>query len=147
MKATALSALALLLLAAGALRADPPGVVERIEREGGQVRRGGPGGRVSVVRMPNRAGDADLAGLCELRGLEVLVFLDPLVSDDGLRSVSELRQLRHLALLRAGVTDEGLRHLEALTGLKQLDLYKCPYVTDGGVARLKKALPGCTINR
>ena len=56
MKAHALSALALLALA-GTLRADPPGVVERIEREGGRVRRDGPGGQVRIVQMPNKAGE------------------------------------------------------------------------------------------
>ena len=42
MKATVLSALAL-LLAAGALRADPPGVVERLEKAGATVARRGEG--------------------------------------------------------------------------------------------------------
>ena len=95
--------------------------------------------------MPQGTTDADLAGLCELRGLEVLILIEPLVTADGLRTVSELRQLRRLALLRACVTDEGLRRLEALGGLKELDPGGCPNVTEEGVARLRKALPGCEV--
>src|SRR5438105_581650 len=76
MKATALPALALLLLA-GALRADPPGVIGRIEKADGRVRRAGndPAGPVDAVFLPPGATDADLAGLCELRGLETLALL------------------------------------------------------------------------
>jgi hypothetical protein len=122
---------------------------ERILRGGGLVDRGGvdPGTQVTAVRLPNGAGDADLAGLCELRGLETLLFVQPRLTDDGLRSVAELRQLRRLVLVKADVSDAGLRHLEALGRLEQLDLRGCPNVTEAGVERLRKALPGCTINR
>jgi hypothetical protein len=112
-----------LLATAGALRADPPGVLERIEKGGGSVHRDDPGGRVYGVRLPPRATDADLLGLCELR------------------------QLRGLNLNRSGVTDEGPRALEAMPGLRTLDLTDCPNVTDGGVARLRKALPGWEVYR
>jgi len=45
MKARVLSAL-VLLLAPAAVRADPPGVIEHIEKGGGSVRRDGVGGPV-----------------------------------------------------------------------------------------------------
>ena len=70
MKAHALSAVAL-LLAAGPLRADPPGAAEP----------------VTVVVLPPGAGDADLARLCEVRLLRVLDLSGTRVSDDGLRAV------------------------------------------------------------
>jgi Leucine Rich repeat len=147
--ASPLSALVLLLLA-GALRADPPGVVERLRRLGADVGQdhSRPGLPVDLVVLRPAAGDADLAGLCELRRLGFLELAETGVTDDGLRLVSELRALRTLRLNgAAGVTDEGLRHLEAMAGLKVLDLRGCPNVTDEGVARLKKALPRCRVVR
>jgi len=124
MKATTLSALVLLVLA-GALRADPPGVVERIEKAGGKVRRvgDGPGAPVLVAWMPPGATDADLAGLCELRSLGALSLAGSHVTDAGLDRVAELR------------------------GLRELNLLGCPGVTAEGAARLRKALPGCEVYR
>jgi hypothetical protein len=55
--------------------------------------------------------------------------------------------VRGLYLIRVNVTDRGPRHLEARTGLKDLYLLDCPNVTREVVTRLRKALPGCTINR
>src|SRR5258708_1548396 len=123
MKATTLSALALLVLA-GALRADPPGVVERIERGGGYVRRDGVGGPVNEVVLRPGSTDADLAGLCELRGLAKLALIDTRLTDDGLRTVAGLTHLRRLDLDLdgAGVTDAGLRHLGEVGGMKELRL-------------------------
>jgi hypothetical protein len=147
MKTMALSALAL-LLTVGALRADPPGVVERIEKGGGQVFRAGKGpaaGRVDGVRMPRKATDASLDGLCELRLLWGLDLSDTEITDAGLARVAELRQLSLLLLQRTGVRDAGLRHLEALGELEELDRRRCPNVTPEGVGRLRKALPGCEI--
>ena len=124
MKATALSAL-VLLLAAGPLRADPPDGVERIEKDGGKVRRAGdgPGAPVVVVWMPEGTTDADLAGLCELRSLRALYLGGSHVTDAGLARVAELR------------------------GLRELNLLGCPGVTAEGAARLRKALPGCEVYR
>jgi hypothetical protein len=146
MKAHALSGLALLALA-GALRADPPGVVERIEKGGREVRRGGAGGRVYEVVLGRGATDADLAGLCELRELEILALSGSRVTDDGLRTIAALRSVRALSLEGDDITDAGLRHLEALNTLEVVLLARCPKVTDAGVARLKKALPRCEIHR
>jgi hypothetical protein len=147
MKAHVLSALALLLVLSGALRADPPGVVERIEKGGGEVRRGGAGGRADMVVLGRGATDADLAGLCELRELEILALSGSRVTDDGLRTIAALRSVRGLSLESDDITDAGLRHLEALNTLEVLLLARCTKVTDAGVARLKKALPRCDIHR
>ena len=124
MKATALSALAL-LLAAGPLRADPPGVVGRIKRQGGELYREprGDGRGVVGILFPGGATDADLAGLCEPRYLE------------------------SLDLSQTQITDDGLVRLAELKGISYLALRGCPDVTDEGVERLRKALPGCKVYR
>src|SRR5262249_43019301 len=111
MKATALSVLAL-LLAAGPLRADPPGAVQRIETGGGLVLR--VGGRVDGLALGEGATDADLAGLCEVRGLDMLYLLDTEVTDEGLRVVAGLPGVRSLVLRGRTFTDAGLRRLEAM---------------------------------
>ncbi len=110
MKATALSAL-VLLLAAAAVHADPPGVVERIVKGGGQVHHAGgdPAGRVDAVVLRG-ATDADLAGLCELRGLEQLRLADTRVTPDGLRAVGALGQVRHLIPLEEWLTLPAVQH-------------------------------------
>jgi hypothetical protein len=84
-----------LLLATGAARADPPGVIERIEKGGGRVRRAGndPTGRADAVVLPFGATDADLAGLCELRGMERLALWETHLTDDGWRTVAGLPQV------------------------------------------------------
>jgi hypothetical protein len=145
MKARVLSAL-VLLLASAAVRADPPGVIEHIEKGGGSVRRDGVGGRVRG-RPGAGATDADLAGLCELRGLEILALCGTRVTDGGLRTIAALPSVRALSLESDDITDAGLRHLEALKPLEVLLLAGCPKVADAGVARLKKALFRCDIHR
>jgi len=146
MKARVLSAL-VLLLAPAAVRADPPGVIEHIEKGGGSVRRDGVGGPVYEVVLGRGATDADLAGLCELRGLEILALSGTRVTDGGLRTIAALRSVRALSLESDDITDAGLRHLEALKPLEVLLLAGCPKVTDAGVAHLKKALLRCDIHR
>src|SRR5262245_46374294 len=143
MKPAALSALAM-LLSAGAARADPPGVVERIRAKGGMASQNGPTDPVYRVDLRgNGVADADLAGLCELHGLAVLALWDTQVSDEGLRAVAGLRQVKFLFLQGDYVTDAGLRHLEGMDGLNGLSIGACPHVTDEAVARLRKALPRC----
>jgi hypothetical protein len=110
MKAMALSALVLLLWA-GAVRADPPGVAGRIEKAGGRVGRlgDGPGGPAVVVWMPRGTTDADLAPLCELRGLRALSLEDPRITDAGVARVAGLPGLTMLSLEGTAVTDAGLK--------------------------------------
>jgi hypothetical protein len=155
MKATALSALALLLLAGAANAADPSPpdsdthIADRLSRRGAAVARESslPGRPVRLVVLPASAGDPDLAELCELRGLEILDLSWTRVTDEGLRCVGDLRQLRRLPLFNTSVTDAGLRHLEGLGRLEHLDLRGCPNVTAEGVRRLREALPGCEVVR
>jgi hypothetical protein len=123
-----------------------PDVIEHIEKGGGSVRRDGVGGPVYEVVLGRGATDADLAGLCELRGLEILALSGTRVTS-GLRTFAALRSVRALSLQSDDITDAGLRHLEALKRLEVLLLAGCPKVTDAGVARLKKALPRCDIHR
>ena len=125
MKARVLSAL-VLLLAPAAVRADPPGIIEHIEKGGGSVRRDGVGGPVYEVVLGRGATDADLAGLCELRGLEILALSGTRVTDGGLRTIAALRSVRALSLESDDITDAGLRHLEALKPLEVLLLAGCP---------------------
>ena len=121
--------------------------MERIERAGGKVHRGGPARPVDAVLLPPGATDADLAGLCELPGLAFLVLRDTQVTDDGLGAVAGLPRLRRLRLSGATITDGGLRRLEALTGRRCLELGGCPNVSDEGVERLRQALPDCQVYR
>jgi hypothetical protein len=94
----------LLLATAGALRAEPPGVVERIEKAGGKVHRDGPGRPVDPVLLPQGATDADLAGLCELRGLEMLVVHGTRPSSVSLGAVAGLPRVRRLRLSGNNIT-------------------------------------------
>jgi hypothetical protein len=173
MKATALPALALLLVPSGALRADPPGVVERLRAGGGTVvgDRDDPGRRAYGVILAVGAADADLAALCELRGLRALSLEDTrvtdagvarvaglpgladlslegtAVTDAGLKALGGMRGLESLDLTATRVTDAGLGELAGLPGLRVPDLSGCPDVTAEGVARLREALPRCEVIR
>jgi hypothetical protein len=141
MKTSALSALGLLLAASG-LRADPPGVAERIEKNGGEASRDPRTGQVTELELPPSATDADLAVLCELRGLRLLALDGTRLTDEGLRAVAGLPQVTELILFGGTFTDAGLRHLGAMRGLRRLTLWHCPNVTAEGVARLRMARPG-----
>jgi hypothetical protein len=140
---------ALTLLLAYACQAGERDIADRLRCRGAEVGRadGRPGSPVTRVTMPEQASDADLSELCELRRLAFLDLSRTGVSDDGLAAVASLRCLDYLILSRTRITDAGLRHLERMDRLHVLLLRDCPNVTDAGVARLKKALPGCRIVR
>ena len=90
--------------------------------------------------------DAQLKHLVRLRGLNMLALVGSRVTDAGLKDLAELGNLKGLFLNRTAVTDVGLRHLERVESLRTLFLLDCPGVTtDEGIARLKKALPKCSI--
>jgi internalin A len=91
--------------------------------------------------------DAGVKRLMRLRGLRGLSLCGTKVTDAGLREVGSLSDLKYLFLDGTAVTDATLRRLEGLHGLFSLSLHNCPNVTDEGVARLKKALPNCLIDR
>ena len=50
-----------------------------------------------------------------------------------------------LRLAHTEIADDGLKDLEALTGLKELDIGRT-LVSDGGLARLRQALPDARIS-
>src|SRR5260370_7592275 len=104
MKATALAALALLLAAGAANAADPSPpdsatrIADRLSSRGAAIGREPslPGRPVALVVMPSDAGDADLADLCELRGLRTLDLSWTRVTDEGLRCLADLPHLPRL---------------------------------------------------
>ena len=66
--------------------------------------------------------DAGLAHLQDCRRLQILLFTDTNMGDEGLRHVSELTELVQLHVSRALITDAGLRHLHKLSQLQYLSL-------------------------
>ncbi len=85
--------------------------------------------------------------MARVRGLEELYLTDTAITDAALPELTRLSDLKTLYLCSESITDVGLRHLEGMGGLIRLELNKCPNVTDEGIARLKKALPNCKIER
>jgi hypothetical protein len=69
---------------------------------------------------------------------------EPLITGKGLARLKGLPNLRVVQLMGSPTTDEDLPSLECLKQLVLLDL-RGTKVTDEGVARLRKALPGCKI--
>jgi hypothetical protein len=63
------------------------------------------------------------------------------VTDEGLGS---LPPVEVLSLDTGGITDKGVEKLAKMISLKSLNLYHT-LVTDEGMARLKQALPNCTV--
>jgi hypothetical protein len=57
-----------------------------------------------------------------------------------------LTHLQTLDLKRTMVSDDGLKHLEALKELQMLRV-DSNRITDAGIEKLRKALPGVTITR
>jgi hypothetical protein len=89
--------------------------------------------------------DARLKIVVQARRLQWLYLDNSDVTDAGLPELTALRHLEGLSLDVTDVSDAGLRHLEGMSSLRSLHLRQCPYVTDEGVARLKRALPNCLI--
>jgi len=69
-----------------------------------------------------------------------------LLGGRGLAALKDLPNLQVVQLYGAKTKDEDLKGIEPLKSLMLLDLMGTS-VTDDGVARLKKALPGCKIRR
>jgi len=96
--------------------------------------------------------DAGLVHLKSLKSLRVLDLSLTDVTDAGLEQLTSLTGLQDLDLTGMQVTDAGIENLMDLKGLRSLGLcqsreYWWPHVTDAGMAKLKKALPGCYIDR
>ncbi len=90
--------------------------------------------------------DADLAHLEQLKRVQNLFLGKTQITDAGLEHLQGASNLKTLSLNATRVTDVGLKSLTGLTNLKTLNLQETK-VTAGGVAELKRKLPGVTIAR
>lgn len=88
--------------------------------------------------------DAGLAHLTSLANLLSLWLDGTTVTDAGLVHLTSLANLQTLYLRGTTVTDAGLEQLATMTNLQNLSLDGTK-VTDAGVAKLKEALPKCSI--
>jgi hypothetical protein len=92
--------------------------------------------RVTGIRLPMSATDADLVPLKELKGLQDLRLYWTQVTDAGLSHLKDIKDLRELEL-GTKVTNDGLVHLADIKGLQTLGLADTS-VTDAGLAHLKE---------
>ena len=69
------------------------------------------------------------------------------VTDDDLKHVADMRDLEHIWLHSPNVTDAGLERFKRLSKLQVLQTENSPKITDGGVKRLRTALPRALIPR
>lgn len=88
--------------------------------------------------------DGDLKHLGQLKSLTFLNLNQTDVTDLGLKHVPPLTTLQGLSLDSTPVTDDGLRHLQQFTRLAYLNLDHTSTSIEGR-AKLRKALPNCTI--
>jgi hypothetical protein len=121
-----------------------------------------------LVLDSTRVTDAGLPHLKRLPHLHDLSLNNTQISDGAMPSLKALPELNDLSLDRTNVTDSGLQHLKAfpciktirlngtrvtddglrnLEGVPQLEKLELSHtkVTEMGVARLRQALPKCTI--
>jgi hypothetical protein len=87
------------------------------------------------------------AGLANLKGMSQLNLLDlrhTQITDAGLENLIGLTQLQNLSLDDTKITDAAVVNLTKLTKLQVLHISSTG-VTSAGVAKLKQALPSCTI--
>lgn len=77
--------------------------------------------------------------------LRYLVLVDDNITDKGLSYIGSIKSLRILDLSKCPISDTGLKKLYSLPGLRALYLEGCKNITRDGIARLKEALPGCTV--
>ena len=90
--------------------------------------------------------DAGLVHLKDLRPLEALDLTNTQVTDAGLVHVKEVKSLRRLDLVNTRVTDAGLVHLAALRDRFPLELnLRGTRATAAGVEKLRAALPDADI--
>ncbi len=98
----------------------------------------------SVNLAHTSAGDSSLVLLGDMPHLTHLRLAQTKVSDAGLESLKKLSYLEYLNLVDTNIGDVGLRALEGLSRLRTVYLWGT-HATEGGVARLKRALPRATI--
>ena len=90
--------------------------------------------------------DAGLKELAGLKSLRDLNLSNTRVTDAGMKEVARFKNLRVLYLDKTAVTDLGLKELASLKSLEILYVNGLN-VTEAGVAELRKALPKCNIHR
>ncbi|HVJ68844.1 MAG TPA: hypothetical protein VM510_12720, partial [Caulifigura sp.] len=117
----------------------------------------------------SRITDAGLAKLASLKRLKFLYLFKTDITDAGLAHLKELPRLEVLCLDQTLITDEGVKSLEALPRLEKLHVHSRAALTDAsieslskhvrlfelkiggpgftekGIARLREALPNCTV--
>jgi hypothetical protein len=174
MKHYRLIAAAALLLAGNGLCADEAEAEKALKKVSGAIiihaefKPDGPVMQVFLNVTP--ATDADLKHLREFKKLDTLSVAASKITDAGLREIKECKAIKFLGLGQTAVTDAGLKELKDMKGLISLELsqtnvtdaglkelygltnlsrltLKFTKVTDAGVSDLRKALPGCTIER
>ena len=116
-----------------------------------------------------RITDQGLAKLAPLKRLKFLYLFKTDITDAGLAHLKELPRLEVLCLDQTLITDAGVRSLEALPRLEKLHVHSWapltdasieslskhvrlfelkiggPGFTEGGITRLREALPNCTV--
>lgn len=166
--------LVVVVLAAGASRADETEAVAALKKIGGTVLHAdnNPAKPVRTLFLPGpKIQDADLKLVAKLTELEVLK-LDAAnnVTDAGLKELATLKNLQDLGLGSTKVTDAGLKELagfkklqklnlnftkvtdaglKVLASLDKLDTLGLSFteVTADGVKKLQESLPKCKIIR
>ena len=63
------------------------------------------------------------------------------VTDTDLRGLVRLADLTHLDLSLTRITDQGMQELKNLPGIVDLNLYYAEYVTDEGLAAVRRTWP------
>lgn len=90
--------------------------------------------------------DEGVEHLSGLINLQMLSLNDTQITDAGVEHLNGLVNLQRLWLSNTKITNEGLEHLSGLVKLKVLDLGHTQ-ITDAAIAKLRKALPKCSISR
>lgn len=84
-----------------------------------------------------------VTALSELKQLKELVLSSNEL--DGTQGLAKLSNLKILGLKKTGISDSDLEKLYNLTSLASLSLENNPDLTEAGVSKLQKKLPGCKI--
>jgi hypothetical protein len=91
-------------------------------------------------------GDAALPVLAKLPKLQVLGLGGTKITDAGIPLLASFKSLKEVKLGATAVTDKGIAALEGCKGLTVVHLGKKTKISPQAIERLKKALPGCTVN-
>ena len=88
---------------------------------------------------------AGLEHLRELRELEGLSLNETKIESDSLKHLVHFTRMEWLSVLGTGIGDDGLQYLERMKSLRTLILVGTRVTTEGA-KRLRKALPGCSVD-